>query len=88
MSASHSGGAPLDDEFAAFRQRLENLLADVEATGHNPWHITEEEHSLMASASEACGVELPLTAFRSSEGAAHFLREALRVALEKSPSRG
>jgi hypothetical protein len=72
-------GAPLRDLPATLRQQVEELLARVEATPAGAWQIKEEEHALMVSASEQCGVTLLLSAFRSSEGTAEFLRAVLHA---------
>ncbi len=63
-----------------FRERVEALLEKAECTPSGEWHISDAEHALMVQLSEVFGVTLPVSAFRSSEGAASFLRLA-RAAL-------
>jgi hypothetical protein len=59
------------------RAQAERLLQRAEATPLAEWQISAEEHSTMVSLANAFNVSLPLTAFKSAEGAAQFVRLAL-----------
>jgi hypothetical protein len=62
--------------------QVEALLLKVEVTPADEWRIADEEHRLMVELAGAFGMELPVTASRSPEGAASFLRLA-RLAVSK-----
>jgi hypothetical protein len=59
------------------RQRAEALLEKAVDTPAGDWHITAEEHGTMVALADAFSLQLPVAAFRTSQGAAHFLRLVL-----------
>jgi hypothetical protein len=59
------------------RTQAEALLKKADDTPAGTWRITAEEHSTMVSLADAFSLQLPVAAFRTSEGAAHFLRRVL-----------
>ena len=66
-------------EASDLRQQAESLLAKAEATPTGAWRISSEEHAALVSLAEAFSLELRVSAFRSSEGVAAFVRLALQA---------
>jgi len=64
-------------DLPGLRQQAESLLEKAEATPAGTWSISAEEHSTMVSLADAFSLPLPISCFRSSEGAAEFLRLVL-----------
>ena len=59
------------------REQVTALRAKVESSPVGSWRIVDCEHALMVSVSGRFGIELPLSAFRSAQGAASFLGTVL-----------
>jgi hypothetical protein len=68
------------------RQQAQSLLQRAESTPATSWQITAEEHATMVSLADVFALRLPLSAFRSAAGAAHFLRLVLAATDGPAPA--
>ncbi len=64
-------------DLPGLREQAQCLLQRAELTPAGAWQVTAEEHSTMISLAETFSLQLPLAAFKSATGAAHFLRLVL-----------